>query len=201
MKFRRSIGQGFEDKLCGYFICPTFRIDKLQVVSFAGHERELRQVGEGSIRVDHQRNNCGDTGFVSSGLAGVLFPLTPALSLGERESRFTLWNKLRGDHRLVELQIQVEFRTFNGAEPPGVFDSLVFQAGIFGISDINVSTFEPRKFEDANVEIFGVLAGVIDAVSQIARNFRDATAEHRISERFGQWNTLRVSVAVGDYQI
>ena len=76
MKFGRSIGQGFENELCRHFICAAFGIDQLQIVRLADQQRELRQVGNGSIRPDRQRDS--RTGFVNSGLARVLFPLTPS---------------------------------------------------------------------------------------------------------------------------
>ena len=80
----------------------------------------------------------------------------------------------------------IERAAFHSADPAGVFNRFLRQAGVFGKRDLRIGAFETRKLERRDFEIARALATVFDAIGEFTFDVGQARAENGIVEILGQ---------------
>src|SRR5215471_2375957 len=92
-------------------------------------------------------------------------------------------------------------RTFDGAQTAGVLDPSLGQRRVSRVSHIGIRAFQARVFENGNLKITRAQSPILNMVSEIARNFSDAAAEHRVGQALDQRNVTFGAGSVFDCKI
>ena len=138
-EFRRAVRERIEYELGGNFVGPAIGIDKLELIGFACVQRKLLQNRHRAIGLEEQRQN--------------------GLSL-------VLGNEPRGSNRLVQLQREVHARAFDRAQTASILDPFRRLRDVLRERQIHIRPFEPRVFEDSDVEITRALAGIFNVIDE-----------------------------------
>ena len=118
----------------------------------------------------------------------------------ERQSRLILCDQSCVSDRLVQLEIELELRAFDGADAACVFDLLFRKASVFRVFNFRISPLHAGMLEDGHF-VFGCLfIGEFDVVKKIGINFGNAATKDGIVQCFRKRNATEAISAFSNHQ-